>query len=173
MVEVARTEQLCVRRDRNRDIDDALVHVKRDPQLGERARVGRGVSRGPHPQSGRIRYARLGGDVTVGQRTAIHVQALLELEPHVDRRLGLELQRRIGQEGGDLDLVGAQLDGRRLVTSQNLAQGGVADGAGRLPGTVVPVEELLGDHAVLVGHVDAGERHAVKAATCRLLGVVG
>ena len=104
-----------------------------------------------------------------GSGRPYHVQTVLELEAHVNRRLGLERHRLVGQKGGDLDLIRAEFDRRRLVTREDPAERGVANRTSRFPGGVVAVAELLGDHAALVRHVDAGERHPVEAAAGALL----
>ena len=107
-----------------------------------------------------------------GSGRTVHVQAVGQLEPHVDRGLVLELEGRVGEECRDLHLVGAQLDGGCLVTGEDLTEGRIANAPRRLAGGVVTVKELLCDHAVLVGHVDSRERHTVEALPRRLLRVV-
>jgi len=58
------------------------------------------------------------------------------------------------------------------MTSQNLANSGVANGSRRLASAVVTVEELVADDALLVRYVDARKRQTVEGAASRLFSVV-
>ena len=88
--------------------------------------------------------------------------AVGDLEAHVQGARVLELERLVGQEDGDLDVLVPQVGGGNLVLGEDAADRAVANRPGRSARRIVTMEELLGHPAVTVDDVDAREGNAVE-----------